>query len=248
MNELEALRQGIQGGELFLEYQPIVELESGRCTGAEALVRWRRATGVVQPADFIPLIEDTPLSGMLTYWVIEQLAEELGDWLRHHPGASLAINVPPELLGRGGLVYAAQKAGLGDLFGQLVLEITERSVPDRLGLAGLAMASQLGVQIALDDVDMQAANAIVLSRCNVHLVKIDRSLVAQIGPDGEAPSWLVDLTNLSRSTELKIIAEGVETAAQAQALHEAGIALAQGFHFSRPLSAGSFRVYFAEHS
>jgi len=157
MNELEALRQGIQDGELFLEYQPIVELESGRCTGAEALVRWRRATGVVQPADFIPLIEDTPLSGMLTYWVIEQLAEELGDWLRHHPDASLAI-------------------------------------------------------------------------------------------DGEAPSWLVELTNLSRSTELKIIAEGVETAVQAQALREAGIALAQGFHFSRPLSAGSFRAYFAEHS
>jgi EAL domain-containing protein (putative c-di-GMP-specific phosphodiesterase class I) len=140
------------------------------------------------------------------------------------------------------------KVGLGDLFGQLVLEVTERSVPDRLGLAALEMASQLGVQIALDDMNMQAANAIVLSRCNVHLVKIDRSLVAQIGPDGEAPSWLVDLTNLSRSTELKIIAEGVETAAQAQALHEAGIALAQGFHFARPMSAGSFRVYFAEHS
>ncbi len=76
------------------------------------------------PDRFIPVIEETPVSGLLTYWVVDTLAAELGDWLRGHENVLLGINVPPEILGRGGLEYAAERAGLLDQAGKLVLEIT----------------------------------------------------------------------------------------------------------------------------
>src|SRR6187549_2347569 len=103
----DAISDGLVQGEFFLEYLPTVSLADGRCVGAEALTRWRRPSGVVQPNDFIGLVEGTHLSGMLTYWVMETVAKELGDWLRSHKDAHIGVNVPPEILGRGGLEYAA---------------------------------------------------------------------------------------------------------------------------------------------
>src|SRR4051812_33470696 len=82
MISADAIRDGLTHGEFFLEYLPTVSLADGKCVGAEALSRWRRPSGVVQPAQFIPLIEGTYLSGMLTYWVLETVAKDLGDWLR----------------------------------------------------------------------------------------------------------------------------------------------------------------------
>jgi sensor c-di-GMP phosphodiesterase-like protein len=78
----EAVREALARGELFLEYLPLIAVPEGRCVGAEALVRWRRSDRVVMPNEFTPLIEETPLSGLLTYWVIETVAVELGGWLR----------------------------------------------------------------------------------------------------------------------------------------------------------------------
>src|SRR5881394_3003390 len=101
--DLAAVRTGLEAGEFYLEYLPIVALATGRCVGCEALARWRRPAGVVMPDDFIPLVEGTPLSGLLTYWVIETVARELGDFMRSQDDIVVGINVPPELLGRGGL-------------------------------------------------------------------------------------------------------------------------------------------------
>src|SRR5215212_380086 len=106
MINVDTIHAGLAQGEFFLEYLPTISLADGRCVGAEALVRWRRPSGVVPPGDFIPLIEGTLVSGLLTYWVFETVGKELGDWLRGHTEAHISINVPPELLGRGGLEYA----------------------------------------------------------------------------------------------------------------------------------------------
>ncbi|HMJ83656.1 MAG TPA: EAL domain-containing protein, partial [Vicinamibacterales bacterium] len=84
MISLDTIRDGLAQGEFFLEYLPTVTLADGRCVGAEALSRWRRSSGVLQPEEFIHLIEGTHLSGMLTYWVFETVAKELGGWLRVH--------------------------------------------------------------------------------------------------------------------------------------------------------------------
>jgi EAL domain-containing protein (putative c-di-GMP-specific phosphodiesterase class I) len=196
------------------------------------------------PDQFIRLIEDTPVSGLLTYWVIETVARELGEWLGAHQEAYIGINVPPEILGRGGLEYAASKAGLEKLRRQIMLEVTERGLPDRLGVAALEAASRSGVRIALDDVTLSGANLAVLSRCTLHAIKLDRSLVTQITPECLRPEWLVGLSALLQSTQGEVIAEGVETVLQVAALRAAGVSLVQGYYFSPPIQAEEFKAYY----
>lgn len=245
MIELNDIYEGLNHGEFFLEYQPIILLNSGWCLGAEALIRWRRPAGVVMPIDFIPLVENTPVSGLITYWVIEKVAEELIGWLEINDDACVSINVPPEILGRGGLEYAARKSGLRRLTRQLVLEVTERGVPDRLGLDALNIMTHVaGVRIALDDVTLSGVNLAVLSRCSFDFIKLERSLVGQI--DGSPrPEWLDGLSALLRSTPLQVIAEGVETEEQVETLKAVGVQMAQGYHFSLPLPAEGFKAFYA---
>jgi sensor c-di-GMP phosphodiesterase-like protein len=241
----DAIRAGLAGGEFFLEYLPTVSLADGTCAGAEALARWRRPAGVVLPEEFIPLIENTPVSGLLTYWVVETVAHELGEWLRANEKAFIAINVPPEILGRGGLEYAGTRSGLQDLTKQVLLEVTERGVPDRIGAAALEEASRRGIRIALDDVRLGGANLAILSRCPLDAIKLDRTLVAQITPESPTPAWLVALSGLLQSTRVNVIGEGVETDIQLAALRASGVAMAQGYYFSRPLLADDLKAYYA---
>ena len=241
----DAIRDGLVQGEFFLEYLPTVSLADGRCVGAEALARWRRSSGVVQPNDFISLIEGTHLSGMLTYWVLETVSKELADWLRVHKELSIGVNVPPEVLGRGGLEYAATKTGISEIRNQIILEVSERGIPDNLGIVTLQAASRSGVRIALDDVTLSATNLVILSRCTLDLIKTDRSLVDQITPECPRPAWLSGLSALLQSTKVAVIAEGVETATQAEVLRAAGIPMAQGYYFSPPISAEELRAYYA---
>ncbi|MBT9611926.1 MAG: EAL domain-containing protein [Burkholderiales bacterium] len=243
MINLDTIRHGLEHSEFFLEYQPIIDLDQGRCVGAEALVRWQRPTGVLLPDDFIPLIEKTPLSGLVAYWVIDQVAKELGGWLQAQQGVEMHINVPPEILGRGGLEYAAQKSGLQDVKDKIVLEITERGVPDQIGLDALDYAARHGIRLALDDVRIDPASMLILSRSNVSIIKIDKSALQDIG-DGGAPPWAETLAVLLKTTDIKVIAEGVETAEQLAVLKAAGVRRAQGFYFSPALRADLFLRYF----
>ncbi len=243
MIRLDEIQSGLDKGEFFIEYLPIIELAQARCVGAEALVRWQRPTGVVLPDDFIPLIEHTPLSGLLTYWVIDQVALELGGWLKDQQDVELHINVPPEILGRGGLEYAAQKSGLQAVRDKIVLEITERGLPDQLGLDALDQAARRGIRIALDDIRIDPASVLVLSRSNVRIIKIDKSVLQDIG-DGRTTSWVAALSALLKTTDLEVIAEGVETAEQLAVLRTAGVQRAQGHYFSPALRAEAFLHYF----
>jgi sensor c-di-GMP phosphodiesterase-like protein len=246
--DLDAIRSALEARELFLVYQPIVSLRDGLCFGAEALIRWRRENAVLNASEFIPLSDGTPLSGVLTYWVIETVAAELGEWLDSHGAAHISVNVPPEILGRGGLEYAATKSGLRARAKQLILEVTERGIPDQLGLDAINSVAGTGVQVALDDTTLSGANLALLTRCNFDFVKIDRLLVAELAPDKPAAPWLNGLTALLRTTSLQIIAEGVETAFQADTLRAAGVQLAQGHHFSVPQSASDFKRFYADNA
>ena len=246
MIELDEIYQGLKSGQFLLEYQPIVALDDHRCWGAEALIRWQRDQHLVMPADFIPLIESTPVSGMLTYWVIDRIADDLGEWLRAHRDVSISVNVPPEILGRGGLEYAANKNGLLEIADQIILEITEEGIPDRLGLEALNTAHErTGVRIALDDVSLSGANLALLSRLAFDFIKIDRVLMDELEHNGPGPAWLNGLSTLLQSNSLRVIAEGVETAEQLDRLKAAGIPLAQGFALSRPLNAERLKAFHA---
>ena len=190
MLQLSEIRDGLARGEFFLEYQPIVSLADGRCLGAEALVRWRRGDHVVPPSEFIPLVDNTPVSGFITYWVMEAVTAELGAWLKENPDVYVTINAPPEILGRGGIEYAAVKSGLMSLSSQVMLEITERGIPDLLGVASINDRGGTGVRIALDDVTLAGAVSMaVLMRCQFDAIKLDKSLVDQITPDPR-PDWM----------------------------------------------------------
>ena len=242
------IQAGLDRGEFFLEYQPVVALSDRRCVGCEALLRWRRLGRVVGPRDFIPLAEESALGGLLTYHAIETAARELGPWLLAHPHLFMGINVPPALLGRGGIEYAAYKTGYHQtLRNQLVLEVTERGIPDSMGMNEMEEAARSGVRFALDDVMLDSANLAVLSRCKFHIIKIDRQLVAGIRPGEPRPEWLAGLAALLSATDLQVIAEGVENAHQEAVLRDAGIPLAQGFLYSHPLAARALQAFHAWH-
>jgi sensor c-di-GMP phosphodiesterase-like protein len=244
MIDQAAIREGMSRDEFFLEYLPTISLTDGRCVGAEALIRWRRPDGVVSPEEFIPIAENTPLSGMLTYWVLDTVAAELGDWLRANPEVRVAINAPPEILGRGGMAYVANKSGLAEQATQIVLEVTERGLPDLLGVEAINQASSMGTRVALDDVTFAgAANLAVLARCNFSAIKLDKSLIDQIGPESPTPAWVETVKGLLESSPLQVIAEGVETEYQFAILCAAKVQAAQGFYFSRPLPVAKFLAF-----
>jgi sensor c-di-GMP phosphodiesterase-like protein len=239
-----AIRAGMERKEFYLEYLPAISLTDGRCVGAEALTRWRRPTGLVPPDVFIPIAERCQLSGLITHWVIETLAVELRGWLEAHRDAYISFNVPPELLGRGGLEQAAKTSGLLPLKSQLVLEITERGVPDSVGVGALAGDSKFEIRVALDDVTFAGgANLAILSRCKFSYIKLDRSLISQIRADCTAPSWLVGVAALLKTSTVAAIAEGVETKLQADVLRDAGVQSAQGFYFSHPIPVADFIAF-----
>lgn len=240
---IDDVRDAMDRGELFVEYQPIVSLVTRHCVGAEALVRWRRDDIVWPASKFVPRIENTPLSGRLTYWVIETVSRELGAWLGEHSGVYISINVPPEILGRGGLEYAAVRSGLRAHVGQVLLEITERGVPDQLGVNALNMMAEQGVRLALDDVFLSGANLAVLSRGRFEVIKIDRKLISQLVEHAPEPVWLPGLRSLLVHSQLQVIAEGVESRYQAEVLAQAGVQMAQGFLFSSSLTARALMVF-----
>ncbi len=244
MIDLATIREALSQGEFFLEYLPTISLADGRCIGAEALIRWRRATGVVPPGEFIPLVENTPLSGMLTYWVVDTVNTELGDWLRANRDAHVSINVPPEILGRGGMAYVASKCGLIAHVSQVILEVTERGLPDLLAVESINDGGGVDARVALDDVTLVGgANLAVLARCKFHAIKLDKSLIDQISPQCPTPEWLGSVTAMLESSHFQVIAEGVETEYQLSMLHAAKIQAAQGFYFSRPIQVAAFMAF-----
>jgi sensor c-di-GMP phosphodiesterase-like protein len=223
-------------------------MDDRRCVGAEALIRWRRGSRIVQPLEFIPLIENTPVSGLVTYWVIDTVANELATWLRQHDGVHLAINVPPEVFGRGGLEYAAAKSNVLDLASKFVLEITERGVPDKLGIHEINTRPRKGVLVALDDVCESDAGFLLASKVHVDILKIEKSAVEKITRAALSSREVSDLCELIRTADVAVVAEGVETESQARQLLAFGIRLAQGWLFSRPLRVAEFMSYFSSHA
>ena len=247
MSILDNIRAGLNRGELFLEYLPTMDLGNGACVGAEALVRWRRGEAILTASEFMPMVENTPLSGTLTYWVIDTVAAELGEWLSANPDVQIGINVPAEILGRGGLEYAARRSGLNARVGQIVLEITEHGIPDRLGLTALQSMAERGVRIALDDIMLSGTNLALLTRCNFSMVKLSPELTGEVRVGLPAPEWLDGLRSLLHSSSLTVVAEGVETDFQARSLRAAGVQFAQGYLYSTPLRSREMFDFHATH-
>jgi EAL domain-containing protein (putative c-di-GMP-specific phosphodiesterase class I) len=242
----EAVRAAFDRGEFDLVYQPIVSLNGAACLGAEALIRWHRPDGsVITAGEFITVTDRTPLSGMISYWVIDRVADQLMTWLEVNPQALIAINIPPEVLGRGGLEYAARKSGRRHA-SQILLEITERGVPDQLGLDALNLVPSTGAAIALDDVTFSGANLALLMRFPFNYLKIDQSLTRELIDPERKPQWLNALSALLSEAPIQVIAEGIESETQIDVLRSANIPWGQGHYLSRPLTADELQSFYAD--
>lgn len=240
----DSVRQAIRKHELFLRYLPTIRLRDWQCVGAEALVRWQRDGKIVPPMAFVPVVEATPEAGLLTYWVLEEVGRDLGAWLtRPDTRVHIGVNVPPELLGRGSLEYATEKAGLASVAHKLVLEISERGLIDQLGVKGLNQRHAQGVLIALDDIQLREVHTMLLSRVKLDIVKLDMTVIASLGTNHEDERTVRLLQALALVPDLAIIAEGVERVGQAHRLKEMGIGYAQGYLFSQPLPAKEFIAF-----
>jgi diguanylate cyclase (GGDEF)-like protein len=239
---MHALRSGFARGELFLAYQPQVELAAHRPFGAEALLRWRTEDGRLVPPDrFIPIAEYSGLIIEIGEWVLRQACEEL---MRLRAAGyldfTMSVNVSQVQFRHPGFLDMLRSALLdtGAPPERVELEITESMAmeePDLL-IERLAEIKRTGVSIAIDDFGTGFSSLSYLQRLQVDRLKIDRAFVTEITGSARGSSIAEMVIELGRNLGLSIIAEGVEDERQAQILQALGCPLAQGFLFSRPLA------------
>jgi diguanylate cyclase (GGDEF)-like protein len=242
--EVEAeLRRALDRGGLTLHYQPIVALDTGRTCGVEALVRWPRPDGdLLSPAMFIPLAEETSLIHELGRQVLVQACTQTRRWQLGHPDhrdLTVSVNLSPRQLTDDRLLEDVRTAlGVSGLpAGSLVLEITEGAMmhDDVTAMAKLDQLRALGVRIAVDDFGTGYSSLSYLRRLPLDILKIDRAFVTAIGSEG-GESMLETIVSLAHALKLRTVAEGVETADQAEVLARLGCDLAQGYHLARPVA------------
>jgi Amt family ammonium transporter len=237
------LRQGLKNGELALHYQPVVRVPGGELLGFEALARWNHPVrGMVSPARFIPLAEETGLILPLGEWVLSQAMRQLGRWREEYPqarGLFLTVNISSKQFRQTDLVDSVRRklkrrAVPPALF---KLEITESVIMrDAKGSAEkLGQLKALGIQLLVDDFGTGYSSLSYLQRFPIDGLKIDRSFVS--GDERENVEIMRTIVSLARNLGLDVVAEGVETAAQLESLADAGCMSAQGYWFARPLTA-----------
>ncbi|MHC2623821.1 diguanylate cyclase (GGDEF)-like protein/PAS domain S-box-containing protein [Bradyrhizobium huanghuaihaiense] len=237
------LRQALARGEFEVHYQPLVDLAANVVTGCEALLRWRHPErGMVSPADFIPVAEDTGLIGEIGEWVLKQACNEAASW----PGnIHIAVNVSPvQFRSRSlALKVAAALADSGLAPGRLELEITETVLirDDEEALTILQQLRELGVRIALDDFGTGYSSLSYLHRFPFDKIKIDRSFISDIGEPEDSSPIVQAVVHMAAARHMATTAEGVETEAQREVLRQLGCSQMQGWLFSPAVPAAKLK-------
>jgi diguanylate cyclase (GGDEF)-like protein/PAS domain S-box-containing protein len=236
------LHRALDEQEFRVVYQPEVDLRTGRITGVEALVRWHHPErGLVPPAEFIPLAEQTGLISRIGEWVLDTSLAQAALWRQaRFDGAALAVwvNLSARQLGDPGLVDVVAQLLQKNLVdpSQLGLEITETALlEDAEGaVTALSTLRELGVRLAVDDFGTGYSSLSYLKRLPVDAVKIDRSFVDGLAVDGDDSAIVAAVAGMARALRLTTIAEGVENLDQLRALRRLGCDLAQGYFFTTP--------------
>ncbi|SEJ59795.1 putative bifunctional diguanylate cyclase/phosphodiesterase [Demequina mangrovi] len=241
---LADLRTALSETALHVEYQPQVDLASGRTVGVEALVRWHHPErGLVRPDEFVPLAENSGLILELTTFVLDQALRDLAAWRARGHEVRMAVNLSARHLSDLALprlvAEAIERHGVPAT--SLVLEVTETGIlsdPIRADLV-IRELRQLGVAIAIDDYGTGNASLNYLRRLQIDELKIDRSFVSNIQADDHDLIIVRSTIELALALGLRVVAEGVEDAPTAVALAELGPVIAQGFHLGRPAPAAT---------
>ncbi|MBT0768815.1 bifunctional diguanylate cyclase/phosphodiesterase [Kineosporia sp. J2-2] len=244
---LADLRRTMDGdttaGTLEVYYQPLVELGTGAVTGCEALIRWRHAErGMIRPDDFLGLAETSGLAGDLDRWVLHEALAQVAQWEAEGIG-SIYVSTN---LGRTSMldphlaeVTLEYLRRTGVRPQQLHLEITEHDeLPPEAGALTLALLTEAGVRVSLDDFGIGYTSLDYLHRYPVRQLKLDRSITSNLQTAASSP-LLEGIVALARSLQVDVVAEGIETEPQRERLAGLGIAYGQGYHLCRPQPAAS---------
>jgi diguanylate cyclase (GGDEF)-like protein len=237
------LRRAVERGEFELHYQPLTHLRTETITAFESLVRWRHPLrGLVPPAEFIPVAEETGLIVEIDRWVIQEACRQLAGWWREWPLA-VSFNASMRDLQQPGFVGALEAAVAGAFPpSALILEVTESArLQDAPGaLAALHAVKELGVRIALDDFGTGYSSLLSLSQLPIDILKIARPFLQASGPGAsKATGLLAGMIGLGRHLGLLTVAEGIERPEQRELLQAAGCDVGQGFLLGRPANAAA---------
>jgi diguanylate cyclase (GGDEF)-like protein len=240
------LRQALERGEFVLHYQPKVSFATGKLSGAEALIRWNRpGAGLVPPARFIPVLEETGLISEVGRWALRKALEDYLRWRNGGlPAVRMAVNVSPlQLRNRGFVDDVRQVLGIDpQAAAGLELEITESVIMEDVkhNIASLHAIRALGITIAIDDFGTGFSSLSHLARLPVDTLKIDRSFITNMTTGPEGLALVSTIIGLAHAVKLKVVAEGVETEKQSTLLRLLGCDEMQGFLLSVPLPCEAF--------
>ncbi|HXB97920.1 MAG TPA: EAL domain-containing protein [bacterium] len=239
------LRQAIENQEFVVYYQPKISLATGLLHGAEALVRWQHPTrGLVPPDEFIPLAEETRLIVPLGEWVLAESCRQAKRW--EDADVKISVNLSPWQLHKPDLIQRVDKvlAATGVDPNHIELEITETTAMKNPGLTltVLRELSSRGLSISLDDFGKGYSSLNYLKQFPVNTIKIDMSFIRDVLTEPKDSAIVRAIILLAQNLNMQVLAEGVETQAQAEFLRQEGCDLAQGYYYSRPVTAAAFEA------
>ncbi len=241
----------VQRGETFLVYQPKFRLEDLAPVGAEALMRWQhRSRGLISPAQFIPIAEQTGQIKRMTLWALNTALRHAGEWKHPHVPFAVSVNVPPEMVGHDDLPDLVENAlslwATPDV--QLVLEITERSLVmnPRHSFRILSRIRDMGVKISIDDFGTGYSCLAYFKDIPADELKIDKSFVAGLLIDATCADITSLIIDLAHRFGLHVVAEGVEDAETLEALRTRHCDVVQGYLFAKAMELGDFTRWLEE--
>jgi EAL domain-containing protein (putative c-di-GMP-specific phosphodiesterase class I) len=249
LREEQELAQALTRGELEVHYQPIVDTFSGVTAGFEALIRWNHPTrGMVSPAEFIALAEQTGRIVPIGLWVLREACATLARMQRHSQGRPpeqrplfMGVNLSARQVGEEGLVEQIREAvkSTGIEPQSLKIEVTETALMDdpNQAIAFLNQLKEIGIELAIDDFGTGYSSLSYLNRFPVDVLKIDRSFVSTMLTDQTSGKIVRTVAALAKELGMRVVAEGVEKPAELVAISELGCEMIQGYLLSRPLRA-----------
>ena len=250
----QRLRHAIEFNELLLYYQPQLDLHTGRLLGFEALMRWQRESDMILPGQFIPLAEKTGLIHSMGNWALCEVLKQRQDWrqLQQQAPQTIAVNVSAHEFARRDFIVDVEQAlaiSGGDADG-VQLEITESLLiaDEQIAIDKMRRLKDMGFSLAIDDFGTGYSSFSYLSRFPVDKLKIDQSFIANMSDSAGDEAIVAAMIDVAHQLDLKVIAEGVESAQQKQRLQEMGCDQVQGYFYGKPMTAVQATLFMTKQS